>query len=382
MFLPSQENTTWTRVLLNTRNHTVLKQKSTKTSQNSLNDNLFKEFFVECIEIGNEFGGTAVIQKLRMPPIGFTPHQKRVVISMSHAAKRLWIALPNITQEEEEIRKLFKCPLSKNTILVQELKKFEKEDFQELLLKMHEGQFNEFTNTIFGASVEEDNRAVFDPILPQAKSEKPTLILDIDETMLHSELAEPEKYDLTCKIEYQKPNAENSELFGTHSQPVYINIRPHLPEFLELMSKEFEIVTWTASLQTYADDILDQIDPAGKVSYRLYRQHCDSTSAGSLMKDLRRLGRDLRRTVMIDNSCLGFAFTLNNGIPCFPFTDDRNDRELLSFIPILAELKSLKDFRPFLQKMYRLEEIKEKILEVTKGSSEAKFTVRQVRCNF
>merc|ERR1712098_382480 len=104
-----------------------------------------------------------------MPPKGFTSHQKRVVISMSHAAKKLWIALPNITQEEEETRKLFKYPLSKNTILIQELKKIEKEDFQELLLKMHDGQFNEFTNTIFGASVEEDRRTVFDPILPPPK---------------------------------------------------------------------------------------------------------------------------------------------------------------------------------------------------------------------
>ena len=54
-----------------------------------------------------------------------------------------------------------------------------------------------------------------------------------------------------------------------------INIRPFLTEFLENMSKKYEIIIFTASTQYYADAIINHIDPENKyISYVLTRKHC------------------------------------------------------------------------------------------------------------
>jgi CTD small phosphatase-like protein 2 len=36
----------------------------------------------------------------------------------------------------------------------------------------------------------------------------------------------------------------------------------------------------------------------------------------------------LKDILIIDNSCLSFAFNIDNGIPIVPFYDDNNDQEL------------------------------------------------------
>ena len=51
-----------------------------------------------------------------------------------------------------------------------------------------------------------------------------------------------------------------------------VNLRPHAMEFLQNLSKYFEIIIFTASHQYYADPILNALDPTGTLfSYRLYR---------------------------------------------------------------------------------------------------------------
>ena len=50
-------------------------------------------------------------------------------------------------------------------------------------------------------------------------------------------------------------------------------VRPYAEQFLVEMAEMYEIVIFTAAVQEYADWILDQIDPNGVISHRLYRQH-------------------------------------------------------------------------------------------------------------
>lgn len=67
------------------------------------------------------------------------------------------------------------------------------------------------------------------------------------------------------------------------------------------MSQVFEVVIFTAASQDYADFILDILDPNNScISYRLYRQHTDYDD-GVYVKDLSLLGRDLAKTIIIDN---------------------------------------------------------------------------------
>ena len=50
------------------------------------------------------------------------------------------------------------------------------------------------------------------------------------------------------------------------------------------------------------------------------------------------MGRDLKRTMIIDNSPHSFAFNPENAIPCESWFDDYEERELLDLIPILEGL--------------------------------------------
>jgi CTD small phosphatase-like protein 2 len=70
------------------------------------------------------------------------------------------------------------------------------------------------------------------------------------------------------------------------------------------MSQLYELVIFTASQKQYADQIIDQIDPKQRISYRLYRDHCIIVNKVYYLKNLKILGRDLKNTVLIDVTTL------------------------------------------------------------------------------
>ena len=66
------------------------------------------------------------------------------------------------------------------------------------------------------------------------------------------------------------------------------------------MSKIYELIIFTAGLKEYADWILDDFDKGKHITHRLYRNSCKFRK-GVYVKDLSRLGRDLNRTLIVDN---------------------------------------------------------------------------------
>jgi len=78
---------------------------------------------------------------------------------------------------------------------------------------------------------------------------KKTLVLDLDETLIHCVDNYESECDLRLSIRLEKDDNRTHQ-FG-------INIRPYALTFLKKMSKKFEIVIFTASQQEYADAILD-----------------------------------------------------------------------------------------------------------------------------
>jgi len=175
-------------------------------------------------------------------------------------------------------------------------------------------------------------------MLPPKLSEdkhKKTLVVDLDETLVHSTFQPAEKADIVLPI-----NIEGA-LYR-----VYVRIRPFAKEFLEEMSKHFEIVLFTASLQKYADPLLDLLDKSHCIRSRLFRRHCTYlSSSGAFVKDLSRMGRQMSDILLIDNSPLSYSLQPENGVPCTSFIDDPSDTELKDIIPFLIELAKSHDVR-------------------------------------
>ena len=84
--------------------------------------------------------------------------------------------------------------------------------------------------------------------LPKAKDEKKkTLVIDIDETIIHCEEEPSQPHELVLPIKLENGEYANA----------YIAIRPYAISFLKKMAKTFEIIAFTASHESYADVVLD-----------------------------------------------------------------------------------------------------------------------------
>jgi len=73
------------------------------------------------------------------------------------------------------------------------------------------------------------------------------------------------------------------------------------------------------------------------VQHRLYRQHADQTGP-VFVKDLSRLGRDLKRTIIVDNVAQNFQRQPENGIHIRSWFDDQEDQALYELGPILQQI--------------------------------------------
>jgi Dullard-like phosphatase family protein len=156
---------------------------------------------------------------------------------------------------------------------------------------------------------------------------KKCLILDVDETLVHSSYQPPAHYDVHL------PLRVNGAICN-----VYVAVRPHLQEFLRAVSPLFEVVIFTASVSMYCDPLMNAVDSQRLLGpLRLFREHC-SVVNGSYVKDLSLLGRSLDTVTIIDNSPVAYLFQQRNAIPITSWFDDPNDDELLHLIPVLTEL--------------------------------------------
>lgn len=147
-------------------------------------------------------------------------------------------------------------------------------------------------------------------------------------------------------------------------ESIYISYRPYLIEFLERVSQIFEVVVFTASEKEYASMVLNRIDPENKyISHRLYRDSCLPLN-GNYIKDLNVLGRDINKTIIIDNSIIAFSLNLDNAIPIHSFSGNKEDRELFKLIEIMDYALNLNksyppntlNLREYLTSMFGLKE--------------------------
>ncbi|XP_039033920.1 CTD small phosphatase-like protein 2 isoform X2 [Hibiscus syriacus] len=168
-----------------------------------------------------------------------------------------------------------------------------------------------------------------------------TLVLDLDETLVHSTLEPCDDADFTFTV-----------FFNMKEHTVYVKQRPDLHAFLEKVAEMFEVIIFTASQSIYAEQLLNILDPDQKlISRRVYRESC-IFSDGSYTKDLTVLGVDLAKVAIIDNSPQVFRLQVNNGIPIKSWFDDPSDCALISLLPFLESLADVDDVRPIIAKKF------------------------------
>lgn len=91
------------------------------------------------------------------------------------------------------------------------------------------------------------------------------------------------------------------------------------------------------------------------IHHRLFRESCLPVE-GNFLKDLNVLGRDLRSTVLVDNSPHAFGYQVDNGIPIESWFDDVHDRELLKLEKFLASLKQVDDVRTAVRRQFQTQQ--------------------------
>ncbi|KAI6047227.1 NIF-domain-containing protein [Pisolithus marmoratus] len=179
-----------------------------------------------------------------------------------------------------------------------------------------------------------------------------TLVLDLDETLIHS-TSKPVSHSsgplgLLGLGRRNKGHTVEVVVGGRHAL-YHVYKRPFVDYFLRKVSGWYTLVVFTASMQEYADPVIDWLDAGrGILARRFFRESCTLLPNGSYTKDLSIVEQDLSRICLIDNSPISYRVNEANGIPVEGWTHDPSDEALLDLLPILDSLRFTSDVRSVL----------------------------------
>ncbi|XP_041861156.1 CTD small phosphatase-like protein 2-B [Melanotaenia boesemani] len=200
--------------------------------------------------------------------------------------------------------------------------------------------FDPFTFIKNIPSQSQHSRPCLRDIPPKTRSTpEATLVVDLEETLMFSSLNSIEEADYSFNITFQD-----------HQYKAYMILRPHVREFLQAMAKIYELFVYTCAKKEYAEKILEILDPQKKLfRHRLYQDDC-ACVLGHYIKDLGILGRDLTKTVVLDNAPHTYPYHLMNTIPIKSWSGELEDKELQKLIPYMEKLAAAEDFQEVLKK--------------------------------
>ena len=199
----------------------------------------------------------------------------------------------------------------------------------------------------------------FDKIINEKK--KKLVIFDLDETLVHCQVKNIE--ECQYQIDINLPSKKKAK--------IGINIRPNLNRALNKIKDKYIIVVFTASHKSYADAVLNFIDPNDLYfKYRLYRNNCTTIKLNGkeiYIKDLSLFKNiNLKNIIVVDNSVMSFYFNLNNGIPILPYYNSFKDNELICLSYYLFSIYDYHDLRNANKKNFKLELFKNHVFDKLK----------------
>ena len=175
-----------------------------------------------------------------------------------------------------------------------------------------------------------EKNKVHPPFLPPLDTNKYkySLILDLDETLVH---------------------------YIEEENKAYVQVRPYADFFLNEMAKYFELIIFTAAAEDYADIVLNELDKNKVINYKLYRKHTDQMN-GIFVKDLRKIGRDLDKILIVDNNKDNFSLQPENGLHICSFVGDQDDDELYNLSEDLMKIirSDKNDIRPVIKEIQEI----------------------------
>ena len=152
------------------------------------------------------------------------------------------------------------------------------------------------------------------PYIHKKNTKKYSLVLDLDETLIH----------------FKFNHEQNDE--GV------LKLRPGVFAFLETVREFYEIILFTEASEAYTELIMEAFNKKKYFDYKLYRHHTIIIGQ-DFVKDLQRIGRPLDKIIIIDNIAQNFRMQKANGINIKPFFgEDQNDQALIDLIPILINI--------------------------------------------
>ncbi|KAF8639969.1 hypothetical protein AX17_001218 [Amanita inopinata Kibby_2008] len=180
-----------------------------------------------------------------------------------------------------------------------------------------------------------------------------TLVLDLDETLVHSTsrpMNSSSSGGLFGLKSFGKQNSGTGHMVEVvlqgRSTLYHVYKRPFADFFLRTVSGWYTLVIFTASMQEYADPVIDWLDAGrGILVQRFFRDSCTQLPNGSYTKDLSIIESDLSRVCLVDNSPISYRVNEANGIPIEGWTHDPSDEALLDLLPVLDSLRFTSDVR-------------------------------------
>ena len=150
------------------------------------------------------------------------------------------------------------------------------------------------------------------PFITTPNKKKYTLVLDLDETLI------------------------NIEFKDMSNNRCILHLRPGLFWFLSKVKPFYELITFTSASKEYAQPIINEIELKNKYfDYNFFREH-SVINGNDFVKDISRIGRDMKKIIIVDNTEQNFRLNKKNGIKIKPFYGDQNDKVLYELSKILV----------------------------------------------
>ncbi|XP_029470062.1 CTD small phosphatase-like protein 2 isoform X1 [Rhinatrema bivittatum] len=170
-----------------------------------------------------------------------------------------------------------------------------------------------------------------------------TLVLELEDTLVCCSMAPFTHFDYSFLIPFQDVYYK-----------VYVKLRPFTKEFLETISKMYEIFVFTTAKREYAEKILAFLDPQKKlIRHRLFQEDC-ACIQGHYVKDLSVLKRSLASTVALDSAPHTFPYHISNRLQIQSWLGNSDDSELLKLMPVLDHMTQVGDVRAEISRRCRL----------------------------